>query len=135
MVVRVVEVPASATHDLRAKVLRDGSYDDVVLPGDDEPTTVHLAALDDDGRIVGVGSFYREDGQWKLRGMAVEPDGRGRGAGRAVLEEAYRRFEGERLWASVRDGAIGFYERMGWRIVGDGYDTPYGPHHRGEIDL
>jgi GNAT superfamily N-acetyltransferase len=135
VVVRVVEVPAEATHDLRARVLRDGTHDDVVFPDDDDPGTVHLAAVDDRGRILAVGSFYRIDGEVKLRGMAVEPARQGSGAGRAILEEAHRRFRGQRLWASVRDGAIGFYERLGWRIVGEGFDTPHGPHHHGEIDL
>jgi len=132
--VRVVEVPVEAVRDLRSRVLRDGG-DDVVLPGDDDPETVHLAAVDDDGTVLGVGSFYRDDGCWKLRGMAVEPDRQGSGAGRAVLEAAHERFRGELLWANVRDSAIGFYERMGWTIVGEGFDTDWGPHHRGEIRL
>ena len=135
MVVTVVEVAAEATHDLRARVLRDGTHDDVVFPGDDDPRTVHLAAVDGDGRVVGVGSFYEDDGDVKLRGMAVDPSVQRSGAGRAILETAHERYRGRRLWASCRDGALGFYERMGWTIVGEGFDTPHGPHHRGEIRL
>lgn len=132
---RVVEVAAEATHDLRARVLRDGTHDEVVFPDDDAPETVHLAAVTDDGRIVGIGSFYRVEGDIQLRGMAVDPDVQGSGAGRAIIEHAHERFRGEHLWASCRDGALGFYERLGWRIVGEGFDTRWGPHHRGEIDL
>lgn len=131
----VVEVAAEATRDLRARVLRDGTHDDVVFAGDDAPGTVHLAAIDQGGRVLGVGSFYEEDGDVKLRGMAVDPEAQGSGAGRAILEAAHERYRGRLLWASCRDSALGFYERLGWRVVGEGYDTPHGPHHRGEIRL
>ena len=130
----VIEVAAEATHDLRARVLRDGTHRDVVFDGDDDPRTVHLAAVEGD-RILGVGSFYEVDGEVKLRGMAVEPDAQGSGAGRVILEAAHQRFRGRLLWASCRDSALGFYERLGWTIVGEGFDTPHGPHHRGEIRL
>lgn len=135
MVVTVVEVPVEATHDLRARVLRDGTHDDVVFPGDDDPATFHLAAVEGDGRIVGVGSFYREPPGWKLRGMAVDPSRQGSGAGRAILEHARERLTGGHLWANVRVGAVGFYERLGWRVDPEVFDTPHGPHRRGEIDL
>lgn len=135
MALTVVEVAVEATHDLRARVLRDGTHDDVVFPGDDAPGTVHLAAVDEEGRVVGVGSFYEDGDAVKLRGMAVDPTVQGSGAGRAILEAAHDRYRGRLLWASCRDGALGFYERMGWTIVGEGFDTPHGPHHRGEIRL
>ena len=133
MVVTVVPVPAEATHDLRSRILRQGG-DDFVFPDDDDRVTVHLAALGDDGRIVGVASLYRRDDGWQLRGMAVDDDVQGTGVGRALLEAVHERFRGEHLWANCRDTAVGFYERMGWRIVGEGYDLVGMPHHRGEID-
>jgi hypothetical protein len=37
----------------------------------------------------------------------------------------------EVLWANGRDGALGFYERIGFRVAGDGFlDNTMGlPHH------
>jgi hypothetical protein len=33
------------------------------------------------------------------------------------------------LWASARVGALGFYERAGWAVVGETWDKPgAGPH-------
>ena len=43
----VVELRAADTHDLRRRVLRDGTAsDDVVFAGDDDPATVHLGLAD-----------------------------------------------------------------------------------------
>ena len=133
MALTVARVDAAATHDLRSRILRQGG-DDFVFPDDDERVTVHLAAVDDDGRVVGVASLYRRDDGWQLRGMAVDDDLQGTGVGRALLEAVHERFRGEHLWANCRDTAVGFYERMGWRIVGEGYELVGVPHHRGEID-
>jgi predicted GNAT family N-acyltransferase len=40
-----------------------------------------------------------------------------------------------RLWANGRDTALGFYERFGFRVVGDGIVLSGLPHHRIELDL
>jgi GNAT superfamily N-acetyltransferase len=76
--------------------------------------------------------------------MAVEPERHGVGIGRAILDEAaslLRRVDASLVWANGRDTALGFYERAGWEVVGDGYvlpvqgDRPGMPHHRVELRL
>lgn len=129
---------AAETLDLRGRVLRDGRPHEG-FPEDDWPATFHLGVRDD-GVLVGVASFIpRGDGTWQLRGMAVEASVQGRGIGRAILAaaEARLRAAGARAaWANGRDSALGFYERLGWRVVGDGYPMGSGiPHHRIELDL
>lgn len=136
---RVDVVPSEATHDLRRRVLRDGRADsNVVFVEDGAPGAFHLGVFDGAGRLVGVGSFspeptpYRPGAvAWRLRGMAVDGSVQGQGVGTALLEEAVRRVRelgASVLWANGRDSALGFYQRHGWVVHGDGFVT-------GEVDL
>lgn len=150
----VVEaVTARHTYGLRRQVLRDGDpSSDVVFPEDDRPGAFHLAVWED-GEIVGVGSFSPEGAPApagpirqglrgaRLRGMAVRQDRQGHGFGRLLLDDAEDRLRAEGfevLWANGRDSAQGFYERLGFDVVGDGFLAgPAGdtPHHVVVLDL
>ena len=141
-VATVVAVDAADCLDLRRRVLRDGTPSgDPTFPEDDEPTTLHLGVLDDGGRLVGVATFLHrpcpgrpEMAAVQLRGMAVEPAQQGSGVGRILLTAALERLRAEGadvLWAKARDQSLGFYERLGLHVEGDGYvtsDTGL-PHH------
>jgi GNAT superfamily N-acetyltransferase len=133
----VEPVGADDVADLRRRVLRDGEAHEG-FPDDHAATTLHLGARSD-GRLVGIATFaLREPGVYQLRGMAVEPELQGRGIGRAVLDEAERRLRAlgaRQVWANGRDTALGFYERAGWRVEGDGYVVIGLPHHRVVRDL
>ena len=146
--VRVVEVSAEATHDLRRAVLRGGRDDAVVeFDVDREPGAFHLAAVDGDGRPVAVASFaprgtgHRPGARAvQLRGMAVAPEQQGTGVGRAIMAAAIERLRGDGydvLWANARDTALGFYARCGMQVVGDGFVTGETgiPHHTVVLDL
>lgn len=134
----VDEVAAEVTHALRGAVLRpDGGA--IVWAGDDDPRTVHLAARNADGAVIGVVRFspapcpWREAGSpWQLRGMATDPAVRGSGAGRALVEDGVRRITargGDLLWCEARVTAAGFYERMGFAVLTEPFDKPdIGPH-------
>lgn len=146
MVVEAIAV--GHTHPLRRLVLRDGDpRADVTFPEDERPGSSHLAVWDG-GEIVGVGSFSPEDTPLRpgrrgarLRGMAVHPEHQGRGVGRALLDDALDRLriEGyEVLWANGRDRALGFYQRLGWAVEGDGFLAGPArdiPHHPVVLDL
>ena len=137
---RVVEVDAEATYDLRRRVLRGDRPDaDVRFPQDAVPGTFHLAVMDG-GSVVAVASFSPEATPRRpgaravrVRGMAVEPRFQGTGAGRLLLEAATARLRGEGVdvvWANGRDSALGFYRRLGWQVAGEGFTTAEGiPHH------
>jgi GNAT superfamily N-acetyltransferase len=146
--VHVEDIAAEETHDLRRRVLRDGRPDaDVSFTEDAAPAAFHLGVREDDGRLVGVGTFFEEPcphrpgkRAWRLRGMAVEPGRQRGGAGTLLLDEAVARLRKqgvEVLWAHGRDSALGFYERHGWRVYGDGYvtDDTKLPHHDVVLDL
>lgn len=137
MALIVEAVTAADVADLRSRVLREGQPH-VGFDDDEEPTTLHLGAHVD-GHLVGVATFaLRAPGEYQLRGMAVEPSHQGQGIGRAVLVEAERRLRllaARQVWANGRDTALGFYERAGWRVDGDGYEVIGLPHHRVVLDL
>lgn len=137
MALTVESITAADVADLRSNVLREGRPH-VGFEDDDEPTTIHLGARLD-GRVVGVATFaLREPGVFQLRGMAVAPALQGTGIGTAVLDEGVRRLRSlgaVQVWANGRDGALGFYERAGWRVEGEGYEVIGLPHHRVVLDL
>lgn len=138
MVVTVEELDAAETLDLRGRVLRDGRAHEG-FPEDADPTTLHLGVRSA-GAVVGVASFIRRgEVEWQLRGMAVDPSARDRGIGHALLAEGLGRLRAagaRRVWADGRDTALGFYEKVGFRVVGEGFVTASGlPHHRIELEL
>jgi GNAT superfamily N-acetyltransferase len=145
---RIVEVPVEDTYDLRRRVLRAGTPSGAVtFAADDAPDTVHVAAVDDDGRIVGIATSLaapcpHRPGRTarRLRGMAVEDSQRGSGIGLlllAALVERARTAGAGVVWADARDSALGFYRRAGFAVVGEGFvtaDTAL-PHHVVVLDI
>ena len=135
---RVEEVPGKLTQPLRSAVLRNGGP--ATLPDDDDPETFHLAARDDEGRVLGVVRFHpapcpwRPDAgaPWQLRGMATDAAVRGSGAGRALVAEGLAQITargGDLVWCNARVTAAGFYERMGFTVVTEPFEVPgIGPH-------
>lgn len=137
--ITVKPVPRDDLIDLRLRVLRPGKPRAAALfPGDDEPRTRHYGALID-GRVVGCASFMWSelDGApaWQLRAMASDPDCKGQGVGRALLEQALAdvtRASGVRqFWCNARTSALGFYQKLGWTICSDEFEIPeIGPHFK-----
>jgi GNAT superfamily N-acetyltransferase len=137
----VAEIDAQRTHDLRRRVLREGMPDqNVDFAHDRDPGAIHLAALEGE-RVVAVATFWPEPAPAvidahgaavRLRGMAVDPEWQGQGLGRLLMKHAYAllpRRGFDLLWANARDTAIGFYERMGMDVVGEGFVAVGLPHH------
>jgi GNAT superfamily N-acetyltransferase len=136
-VTEVRVVPPDETVALRQRVLRPHqSVEELRAQGDGAPqVAVYL-----DGVVVACASVRPEpmpgdprDGDWRLRGMASAPDVRGQGYGAAALQGAveYATERGaRRLWCNARSAAVGFYERYGWRTVGEEFHLdPIGPHY------
>lgn len=139
---RVEEVAAEATHDLRWRVLRDGRPGAVVVfPEDSRPSAFHLAVRDDAGAIAAVASFSQEPTPHRpgrravrLRGMAVDWPAQHHGLGRLLVTSVIDRLRENRtevLWCNARDSAAGFYAGLGFAVVGDGFIVPESgiPHH------
>jgi predicted dehydrogenase/predicted GNAT family N-acyltransferase len=139
----VRRVSVEDVRPLRLDVLRRGMTNRVIdFDGDDEPTTVHLAAFDGSGSIVGVSTWMMREhvddpgaSAMQLRGMATARHLQGRGIG-AILLGAGLDLAKERgatlVWANARDAALAFYRRHGYQTVGDGFieSVTSLPHHR-----
>jgi predicted GNAT family N-acyltransferase len=140
-VTEIVEITAAETHDLRRRVLRDGTRSDaLVWDGDEDPTTFHLGARTD-GELVAISTWLRRrypdrpaDEAFQLRGMATEPSRRGSGVSGRLLRAGLDRCAEQGailVWARARVAAISFYERHGFVPVGPEYtDLTTGLRHR-----
>jgi GNAT superfamily N-acetyltransferase len=116
---------AEEVRPLRSLVLR-GHPAAAVPAYDEDPVTVHVGAYAGD-LVVGCASVFPEayedePAAWHLRGMAVDPAWQGEGVGRLVLTGVVaeaRSAGAPLLWANGRVQALGFYERLGWQVVGE----------------
>jgi len=136
----VSRVATDRVIDLRHRVLRDGLPRDAAhFEGDDEPTTIHLAALDAWDLVVGCCTILRRpwNGRpaWQLRGMAVDPRLQRQGIGGLLLAEVERTVlasdHSRELWCNARRPAVRFYERHGWQVASPEFDIPTaGPHYK-----
>ena len=135
--VELALVQARDVRPLRAEVLRPG-LPAVASEFDGDERALHVAARIG-GRTVAVGTIVPEPypaaaraGDWRIRGMATEPELRGTGIGAAVLDELIRRAASQgarRVWCHARVGARSLYERAGLRAEGEPYEIAgIGPH-------
>ena len=132
--IEIRDVPVSQVIDLRHRVLRAGlPRESAHFAGDENG--MHFAALLE-GRAVGCCTLMpsRYDGKaaLQLRGMAVEPSMQRSGIGAKLLAEAEhhaRRRKVGIIWANCRMPAVPFYQRNGWKIVGEEFVVETaGPH-------
>jgi GNAT superfamily N-acetyltransferase len=143
----IEQIEGRETHDLRRRVLRDGRPDaEVVWAEDDWPGAFHLAVRPAPGEVpVAVATLFPDPTPlrpgreaWHLRGMAVEPGLQGQGHGRELIAAARHALVergAEVLWANARDSALGFYQRLGFSVSGDGFLLRDQPHHVVVLDL
>ncbi len=137
--IEVRETVAEQTLALRTKVLRPGHAPDARLFGvADTEETRHFAAFDGE-QIVGAcymvaraAPFESVSRAWQLRGMAVDPYRQGQGIGAILVrhvEGEAARANVELMWFNARKIAVGFYEKLGFAVIGDEFDiATIGPH-------
>ncbi|GAB1847209.1 acetyltransferase [Achromobacter xylosoxidans] len=112
---RVVDIwrrAVDATHDFLSPRDRHDIEAEVVafLPA----TTLDLAVDADDRAL----AFMLLDGS-HMEALFVDPDARGTGVGRALVEDALRRHPGLSTDVNEQNAqAIGFYERLGFERTG-----------------
>jgi ribosomal protein S18 acetylase RimI-like enzyme len=125
-------VAALETYELRHRVLNRGPTPaDAAAKDDGDPDSAHFA-IKIDGAVVATGTVRRRDSprggvgsHWQIRGMAVEPELRGRGLGTAVLTAITDHVAargGDLVWCYVRIAAKTLYERHGFVAEGDAFD-------------
>lgn len=139
---RVIEPSLDIVRAVRTEVLRNGTpSSDPTYPRDEDAETFHLG-LEIDDEVVAVSTWMPETfmalpsaSGIRLRGMAVRAPHQGQGWGALLVATGLGRAANARasiVWAAARDSAIPFYERLGWRVEGDGFVdevTGLGHHH------
>ena len=125
---------------IRREVLRPfGPESEIAYPGDAGGSARHFGAFDGD-ELTGVATFLPEPcpdvpgtAAWRLRGMATLRPARGRGVGGQLLQHGIARALTEGvtvIWCYGRTTARAFYERHGFRAVGEEFVSPNsGPHY------
>lgn len=140
--VRLAESPKDRAACLRLRwtvfVEEQGVPPSLEKDAHDEPSapTLHALAEIDSARgepvPAGAGRcIFVSPGVAKIQRMAVIDDARGRGVGAqllAFLEGEARQRGAVRFTLSAQVGARGFYERVGYRAVGEVYDEAGIPH-------
>lgn len=128
-------------HDLRVRVLRKGTpVTHATYPEDSYDDVVHLA-IRHNGNVVATSTWFSKEcpeqpgvPSVQLKGMAVDDSLQTTGFGRALIEAGIslaKERNAQIVWARARDSAMGFYEKCGFSVVGDGFiDEPTAmPHH------
>jgi len=98
----------------------------------DERKNILIAAYDDDV-MLGCCMLCPVDAETvRLRQMAVQGNLQGKGIGASIMSfaENLARDKGyDRVVMHARDSAIGFYEKLGYKVVGEGFTEVNLPHH------
>ena len=131
-----IHVPAERTWYVRHRNLRQGQPFETVDygPVDRLATTIHMV-LTLGGVEIGCATVMAEERDggfgYRIRGMAVDEEFRGRGYGRLLMEgtQQLAREANTGLWCNARVIAIPAYTSCGFAQVGEEFDIPnIGPH-------
>lgn len=124
---------------LRDEILRKPlglSFTDAEL--EREKNNLHIVAYEDE-RMLGCCMLIEEDPQTvRLRQMAVMNDLQGKGIGKALMQfaENLARDRGyRRITMHARKEASGFYEKMGYKRLGNEFQEITIPHYVMEKEL
>jgi len=134
-------ISSKQTYPLRLAVLwqHKNSLNECGLEIDDLESTFHVGVYKNK-EIVAVGTFLQQQNekfeaknQYRLRAMATSPKVRGKNFGKLLIEFAIEELKNRKadlLWCDARKVALGFYEKMGFKIKGDFYEIPIIGSHK-----
>ncbi len=128
------KISAQQTFIVRHPVLRKGKpIDSCHFDGDELPTTQHFGLYENE-TVEGVISLFEKNNplfderhQVQIRGMAVLENNQGKGFGRLLVshcEELLKSQNMALIWFNARENAVGFYQKMGYEIIGNAFDIP-----------
>jgi ribosomal protein S18 acetylase RimI-like enzyme len=128
----IKEILTIETFPVRHPVLRAGKpLESCHFEGDDLESTTHFGVFQENS-LVGVVSIFEaknklfiEDSQFQIRGMAILERHQKKGFGEELVnyaEHYIRKQNGEIIWFNARINAVGFYEKLGYKITGDPFD-------------
>ncbi|WP_395142644.1 GNAT family N-acetyltransferase [Armatimonas sp.] len=129
----IKETTADSLIALRWQVLRPGHPESAAHFAEDAAEgSVHFAALDTNGAVIGCASVIKKNNALQLRGMATAPEWQGKGVGQAVLVAVQQHAQrcSLPLWCNARVSAVGFYQKSGWHTQGEPFTVAgVGPHY------
>ena len=97
-----------------------------------EKEDILIAAFEEDEMLGCCILTPLDDDTLRLRQMAVQKNLQGKGIGESIMSfaETLARDKGYKtLMMHARDTAVGFYERFGYKVKGDGFTEVNIPHH------
>ena len=112
-------------YELRWRILRapwnelkGSEIDDI------EKDCFHVMAVDDN-KVIGVGRLqYNSNNEAQIRYMAVDENHEGNGIGSSIvnaLEQEAARTEHKLVVLDAREPAVGFYEKLGYKVKNKSY--------------
>lgn len=137
MEIRIIDT--ESTYPLRIEILRKGIALDYKFVGDEEKNTFHIGAFIEE-ECVGIAScmkkehaLFKGENVYQLRGMAVKKDIQKTGIGKEIVlktEEILKERNASMVWCNAREIAVGFYEKLGYKTIGEKFQIPkVGPHY------
>ncbi len=131
--IQIKDIPVEETYPLRHSILRPHqNIHDCQYPGDTDTLTKHFGAYLED-KLIGIVSIYKssiahidDEHCWQIRAMAIVKDIRKKGYATQLLQkaEAYAiKNKAHYIWCNARIEAIGFYEKLAYKVYGDQFDV------------
>lgn len=128
---RYRELPQDSVYIRETVFVKEQGFREEFDTVDDE--AVHIVAYKNDKPVATCRYFFDEEKQkYKLGRMAVLKEERKNGVGRIIMEEAHRQLKEDgvkEIWLSAQERAKGFYEKVGYKCVGDMYLEENYPHY------
>ncbi len=92
---------------------------------DIEDLCFHIMALDKEEKVIAIARLQFNSGtEAQIRYMAVSPSYERQGIGRALintLEQRAKKSSHKKIILDAREPAVGFYEKLGYRIIEKSY--------------
>jgi GNAT superfamily N-acetyltransferase len=125
--------------ELRSEVLRKPlGLDFTEEELDKDKDEILIAAFDEDEMLGCCVLCKTEKVDLRLRQMAVKDEIQGTGIGASIIgfAENLARDKGyHKIIMHARDSAIGFYEKLGYKVIGEPFTEVNLPHHLMEKEL
>ena len=130
----IQKITSPETFAVRHPVLRKGKpIESCHFDGDDLASTLHFGLFENES-LEGVislfeskNSLFEAENQIQIRGMAVLEHHQGKGFGRKLItycEDFLHQKKDLLVWFNARQNAIGFYQKLGYEIIGDSFEIP-----------
>lgn len=128
----IKEIHSTATFLVRHPVLRAGKpVETCQFDGDNLPSTKHFGIFIA-GNLIGVISVYKNNhsffanpNAFQIRGMAILEDYQKKGLGEKLVKYCEKYVVNQKsslLWFNARKNAVGFYEKLEYKISGDAFE-------------